>query len=115
MELPIHNARDGEKALVSPEDYEALVRYGRWSIQRNKRDGYTTKYVYHSHYDKNDRTKPFHITLHKLLLAPAKGMEVDHINGDGLNNRRENIRVVTRSQNQLNRHNGRNKNVTIAL
>lgn len=35
--------------------------------------------------------------MHRLLAQPPKGMEVDHINGNRLDNRRENLRVVKRS------------------
>lgn len=40
--------------------------------------------------------------LHRLLLDPGD-LDVDHINGDRLDNRRENLRVVTRAQNLENR------------
>ena len=40
--------------------------------------------------------------MHRLIMGfPA--MQVDHINGDGLDNRRCNLRCVTHSQNQMNR------------
>ena len=41
--------------------------------------------------------------LHKLILPCPDGYEVDHIDGDGLNNRRSNLRVATHSQNCANR------------
>ena len=40
--------------------------------------------------------------LHRLLLSPPADREVDHINGDRLDNRRANLRVVTRSENSQN-------------
>lgn len=40
--------------------------------------------------------------MHRVILNAPKGSEVDHINGDGLDNRRANLRFVTRSQNCRN-------------
>ena len=45
------------------------------------------------------------LQLHHLIMGkPQKGMVVDHINGDGLDNRKENLRFVTVSENQQNRY-----------
>lgn len=43
------------------------------------------------------------LRMHRLILDPPDGMDVDHINHDGLDNRRFNIRTATRSQNLANR------------
>jgi len=84
---------------IDPEDYEAVSRYP-WCIGG---PGYpfskTGKYP-------NDTA----ITLHQFLLGKAPpGLEWDHINRDKLDNRRANLRAVTRSINGRNiglrRHN----------
>ncbi|MBT8152725.1 HNH endonuclease [Epibacterium ulvae] len=41
--------------------------------------------------------------LHRLILEAPKGVLVDHKNGDGLDNRRKNIRLVTAGDNMRNR------------
>lgn len=41
--------------------------------------------------------------LHRFLLDAPKGIQVDHKNGDTLDNRRENLRLATHSQNMMNR------------
>jgi hypothetical protein len=40
--------------------------------------------------------------LHRLIMRPAEGMVVDHINGDKHDNRRCNLRVCTQHQNNYN-------------
>lgn len=42
------------------------------------------------------------LKLHRELLKPAPGLFVDHRDGNGLNNQRENLRAATRAQNSQN-------------
>jgi hypothetical protein len=42
------------------------------------------------------------IRLSRFLLNPPKGVQIDHVNGDPLDNRRENLRPATQSQNMAN-------------
>lgn len=41
--------------------------------------------------------------MHRLILSPEAGFQVDHIDRDKLNNQRRNLRIITAQQNSLNR------------
>lgn len=42
------------------------------------------------------------VYMHREIIGAKDGEEVDHINGDGLDNRRANLRICTRRQNNYN-------------
>ena len=52
--------------------------------------------------------KSCQIFMHRLINQTPDDFDTDHINRDKLDNRKENLRTVTRTQNQLNK--GRQKN-----
>jgi hypothetical protein len=43
------------------------------------------------------------VYLHRFIMDAKSGEQIDHINGDGLDNSRSNLRVATKSQNSVNR------------
>lgn len=49
------------------------------------------------------------VYLHRFLLNPSRAMTIDHIDGDGLNNCRENLRVATQKENNRNRPPSKNR------
>lgn len=66
----------------------------------NVRGGYTTYATAHRPLGPEKIRQTLY--LHRLIMAPPKGKAVDHINGDGLDNRRVNLRVCTHGENHIN-------------
>ncbi len=56
---------------------------------------------------KSEGGKPRKIYLHTFIANPPSDKVVDHINGDPLDNRKSNLRAVTRGQNNMNRGSNR--------
>lgn len=75
----------------------ALVEQSKWCVVYNV----TTLIRKPSGLSATIGGKP--ILFHRLVMQPPRGMTVDHINGNPLDNRRENMRLATRSQNAMNR------------
>ena len=95
----------GLYAKVSPEDYEDLVRF-RWHGSYNKQRGRFTgvgRALTVAEGGVGPNGKHRSIRMHNYLMRPPKGMVVDHINGDPLDNRRENLRICTMQENLRNR------------
>ena len=86
----------GKYALVDDADFEWLNRW-KWCAHRMGRLWYAVRKR-----RKADGPGPGLILLHREILRPPGSLESDHINGDGLDNRRANLRAVTHSINQAN-------------
>lgn len=82
----------GQVAIVDDADYAFLSQY-RWHAKQCRNTFYVQVRP------RNGAT----MTMHRLLLGAPKGMEVDHIDGNGLDNRRSNLRLCTHAENCRNR------------
>lgn len=87
----------GLVALVDDEDYELV---SRWSWRLKVKKG---KYFY-ARAARWRNGMDTDILMHTLLLSPPPEMFVDHVDGNGLNNQRSNLRLATNAQNQANQN-----------
>ena len=91
MEFKLNNG----VILVDECDLSLLKKY-HWYIVKNKH----TSYVFSNIRNKNHDSTT--IKMHRLIMNVPEGYVVDHINGDGLDNRRENLRVCKQLHNCWN-------------
>lgn len=101
----------GQETVISDEDADLAGL--KWSASFRDRYGSGGKYI------AQRKGKGQMIPLHRVVLTRmigrelAKGEFVDHVDGDPLNNTRENLRLATCSQNSANR--GKQQNNTVGF
>jgi len=92
----------GYFALVDDEDFDHLMQWS-WQLFRCGRSD--RKYLYARGRGKDGK----HIFMHREIMLPNPESVVDHINYDGLDNRRSNLRICNQSQNSGNTRQVRSK------
>lgn len=95
MEIPLTR---GMVALVDKEDYEKLSKH-KWQAVKST-GGRDRFYVTRSITINGKRQA---VRMHRSIMNAPQGMDVDHIDGNVLNNTRKNLRICTHSQNLMNR------------
>lgn len=93
MTLIVINSKKWGKleVKISDEDYELVIPF-RWYVCRLGNIFYAVS----SHYGRS-------IKMHRLIRGVTdENVLIDHINGDGLDNTRENLRIATKSENGRN-------------
>jgi len=86
----------GMFALVDDDDFEALSKW-KWHANKSKGNYYACR---NSPRVNKKRTS---IKMHRQIMnVPNDGLFIDHINGNGLDNRRENLRLCTNAENTRN-------------
>ena len=94
------NRKDGKmlRAYIDKEDLPLLKSYDvKWYALKDKTVKKREKYYVGAIVDGTT------ILLHRFLMGFPKNLVVDHVDGNPLNNRRSNLRLLTLSQNALNR------------
>lgn len=79
----------GHVVIVDQKDFRRLSAFS-WTVARAK----------HTNYARSSQTGQ---PMHRYLLDAPRGSVVDHVNGNGLDNRRSNLRICTRAENLQNR------------
>lgn len=87
----------GKFALVDDIDFEELNKF-KWYARPSRKTFYATR-------NSNPRKLRLpQIQMHRVIIGKIpEGKEVDHIDGDGLNNQRYNLRLCTQSENSKNK------------
>lgn len=96
--MTIERAYGGHIVLIDEPDVYLLDEFN-WCVDRGRQTFYLRTYG-----KALGQNRP---RIHRLILQPESGYVVDHINGNGLDNRRSNLRVATHQQNNCNRVNSK--------
>lgn len=91
--IPLTNS--DKVATVDDDDYAELSKW-RWSL--------------HQGYARCWQRKNRSVSMHRMIMGYNGNLDIDHLNGDGLDNRRQNIRIVTHAVNLANRPKLNNNN-----
>lgn len=89
----------GYVAIVDDDDFEYLIQY-KWRVKIDKKRLNGIQYAI--------RSKRFgkitkHFLMHRDILNAPSDKLVDHINGNGLDNRKSNLRLCNNSENLRNK------------
>lgn len=87
----------GLVAMVDDCDYAAVTKF-KWHARWHEQ----TQGFYAQRMTSRKLGKQRSIQMHREILDAPAGLQVDHINGDTLDNRRSNLRLATNAQNVMN-------------
>lgn len=96
MTLSIALSR-GKVALIDDDDSQLVGEYRWWLYPVATTTHHAGTQITDSHGNRH------YLAMHRLIMNAPAGMDVDHINGNGLDNRKINLRLCARGENVRNR------------
>lgn len=85
----------GMKSVIDDDDFERVSKFKWYARTNNGSKFYAAASI--------PGTKSKKMYLHRFIMDAPKGLQVDHINGDTLDNRKENLRICTIQENLRNK------------
>jgi len=85
----------GKFAIVDPDDYPELRKY-KWFAVKNGATFYAKRRT-----RLTERVKTTFVWMHRKIMNAPDNLVIDHINYNGLDNRKANLRLATRKQNSI--------------
>lgn len=88
----------GKLAIIDDEDYQRVSQL-KWQLIKTGRKQ-DREYAVHG-YDRHSNSKKLY--MHRFIMNTPQGYDTDHINFNGLDNRKCNLRIVTRGENTMHK------------
>lgn len=89
------NLTNGGIALIDDADFDMISKY-KWRHVNQRRNIYATTNI-------KQGDKYVTVIMHRLIMGAQQGQMIDHIDCNGLNNQRNNLRLADYKQNSHNR------------
>ena len=99
----------GKVAFIDDSDFHLVSTVKSWQAHRHSH-----RYTWYARGVLPRRVDPSqkYVLMHRLIIGDRLGIQVDHVNGDGLDNRRGNLRFATPQQNAANQRTMRSDNTS---
>lgn len=88
--------KPGIDVIVDADDFNMLNTYTWWLCKTK------TKRAVKTQLSAQTTVKGKTVKMHRLIMQAPLGVDVDHINGNPLDNRKANLRICSRSENLMN-------------